>query len=196
MVFFYLVMTSDDKCLRWSVKDIFAFDNIGFTHSVQGVKYLTCADCEFGPIGLVLEGMNMVAPARVLAKWCRFEFSLPSPACGNLSHSVYVNVLTLIKRFNQLFQNECHPSIYEWGFETEIRNIFKCSTDFDWRGTVCISRRLIIRKMHALERRRASAMEIQRIIITSVLKAICFRMEMIRSTCWKINWYTGSFTCE
>ena len=36
----------------WCVKDMYDFENIGFTHSVNGlVKYLTCADCEIGPLG-------------------------------------------------------------------------------------------------------------------------------------------------
>ena len=35
----------------WVVDDIFTFDNIGFSHSVDTTKYLTCADCEFGPVG-------------------------------------------------------------------------------------------------------------------------------------------------
>jgi len=37
---------------KWVVvADMYIFDNIGFTNSVENVKYLTCADCEFGPIG-------------------------------------------------------------------------------------------------------------------------------------------------
>ena len=35
----------------WVVDDIFAFENMGFSHSVDGRKYLACAECEFGPIG-------------------------------------------------------------------------------------------------------------------------------------------------
>ncbi|TPP61733.1 RAB interacting factor [Fasciola gigantica] len=35
----------------WSVKDMYTFENVGFTHNVGVVRYLTCADCELGPIG-------------------------------------------------------------------------------------------------------------------------------------------------
>ena len=37
---------------HWLVKDMFDFDNIGFSNTVNGSeKYLICADCEVGPIG-------------------------------------------------------------------------------------------------------------------------------------------------
>ncbi|EDO34539.1 predicted protein [Nematostella vectensis] len=35
----------------WLVHDMFAFENVGFSKTVNNVKYLTCADCEVGPIG-------------------------------------------------------------------------------------------------------------------------------------------------
>lgn len=36
----------------WMVPDIYMFDNIGFSKTVDsGLKYLICADCEIGPIG-------------------------------------------------------------------------------------------------------------------------------------------------
>lgn len=35
----------------WTVKDKFTFENIGFSNTVSGLKYLICADCEIGPIG-------------------------------------------------------------------------------------------------------------------------------------------------
>lgn len=35
----------------WEVADKFSFENIGFSNTVSGMKYLTCADCEIGPIG-------------------------------------------------------------------------------------------------------------------------------------------------
>ncbi|KNC86997.1 hypothetical protein SARC_00890 [Sphaeroforma arctica JP610] len=44
----------------WEVSDMFDFENVGFSHSVKEdnsedlVKYLTCADCEYGPIGWCL----------------------------------------------------------------------------------------------------------------------------------------------
>ncbi|CAK9303997.1 unnamed protein product [Gordionus sp. m RMFG-2023] len=42
----------------WRVKssDIYIFENIGFTHSIPSsnspFKYLACADCEIGPLGV------------------------------------------------------------------------------------------------------------------------------------------------
>ena len=37
----------------WRVDDIFTFENIGYTNTVDGrYKYLTCADCECGPLGV------------------------------------------------------------------------------------------------------------------------------------------------
>ncbi|VEN41157.1 unnamed protein product [Callosobruchus maculatus] len=35
----------------WVVKDMFTFQNVGFSNTVGTTKYLTCADCEAGPIG-------------------------------------------------------------------------------------------------------------------------------------------------
>lgn len=35
----------------YHVKDMFIFENIGFSHQVDNCKYLTCADCEAGPLG-------------------------------------------------------------------------------------------------------------------------------------------------
>ncbi|CAJ0564218.1 unnamed protein product, partial [Mesorhabditis spiculigera] len=37
----------------WAVKNMMDFENVGFTHAVGGYKYLTCAECEYGPIGFV-----------------------------------------------------------------------------------------------------------------------------------------------
>jgi hypothetical protein len=36
----------------WLLDDMFKFENVGFTHTVGNIKYLACADCEIGPIGL------------------------------------------------------------------------------------------------------------------------------------------------
>lgn len=43
------------------------FDNVGFTHASEGVKYLVCADCEVGPVGyLSLESQtHYIALSRV-----------------------------------------------------------------------------------------------------------------------------------
>lgn len=35
----------------WTVDDMFTFENIGFSNTVQNKKYLICADCEMGPVG-------------------------------------------------------------------------------------------------------------------------------------------------
>ncbi|BFF95896.1 guanine nucleotide exchange factor MSS4 homolog [Drosophila madeirensis] len=35
----------------WLVKDMLSFENIGFSHTVDGKKFLVCADCERGPVG-------------------------------------------------------------------------------------------------------------------------------------------------
>jgi hypothetical protein len=52
----------------WIVEDMFTFENVGYTHAVDGVKYLTCADCEMGPIGFVDAETkhNYVALSRVV----------------------------------------------------------------------------------------------------------------------------------
>ena len=39
-----------EACLR--VYDMFHFENIGFSKLVGTLKYLVCADCEAGPLGL------------------------------------------------------------------------------------------------------------------------------------------------
>ncbi|CAD6192811.1 unnamed protein product [Caenorhabditis auriculariae] len=51
----------------WCVVDMFHFENVGFTNSVDGIKYLTCADCEYGPIGLVDPDskLNLIAATRL-----------------------------------------------------------------------------------------------------------------------------------
>ena len=35
----------------WLVLGMMTFENVGFTRTVDGLKYLICADCEVGPIG-------------------------------------------------------------------------------------------------------------------------------------------------
>jgi hypothetical protein len=36
----------------WLLTDVFAFENIGFSKTVhETIKFLSCADCEVGPIG-------------------------------------------------------------------------------------------------------------------------------------------------
>ena len=51
------------------VDDMFEFENIGFTKSVDNdtIKYLICADCEVGPLGYqcISTKKNYLAVARV-----------------------------------------------------------------------------------------------------------------------------------
>uniref|UniRef100_A0A1A9WKS8 Guanine nucleotide exchange factor MSS4 n=1 Tax=Glossina brevipalpis TaxID=37001 RepID=A0A1A9WKS8_9MUSC len=35
----------------WLVNDMFIFENVGFSNTVDKRKYLTCADCDIGPLG-------------------------------------------------------------------------------------------------------------------------------------------------
>lgn len=35
----------------WCIDDIFTFENIGFSNTVDNRKFLICADCEMGPVG-------------------------------------------------------------------------------------------------------------------------------------------------
>lgn len=57
----------DDLKDFWKVSDMFHFENVGFSHTADGVKYLTCADCEMGPIGWhdLQTKENFVALSRV-----------------------------------------------------------------------------------------------------------------------------------
>ena len=44
--------TGDTLTQFWLVADMFHFENVGFSKTVDGrTKYLICADCERGPIG-------------------------------------------------------------------------------------------------------------------------------------------------
>lgn len=35
----------------WVVNDMFTFENIGFSNTIDQRKYLICADCDMGPVG-------------------------------------------------------------------------------------------------------------------------------------------------
>ena len=58
-----------EECLTqfYCVKDMFDFDNVGFTKDVGEFKFLCCADCEIGPIGYhkKSDGTSYVALARI-----------------------------------------------------------------------------------------------------------------------------------
>lgn len=42
---------TEELSLFWMVTDMLMFENVGFSNTVGNNKYLTCADCEAGPIG-------------------------------------------------------------------------------------------------------------------------------------------------
>ncbi|KAJ2734792.1 hypothetical protein IW152_002010 [Coemansia sp. BCRC 34962] len=41
----------EPKEYYWMVADVMAFDNVGVSHTKDGIKYLSCADCDLAPIG-------------------------------------------------------------------------------------------------------------------------------------------------
>lgn len=51
------------------VDDIFTFENMGFSHTVESRKYLACAECELGPIGYhdLTSGKSYLSVTRVTA---------------------------------------------------------------------------------------------------------------------------------
>jgi len=51
----------------WVVDDMFKFENVGFSNTIEHTKYLVCADCECGPIGWqdIRHKMFYVACSRV-----------------------------------------------------------------------------------------------------------------------------------
>lgn len=59
---------TESVSLFWAVKDMFTFQNVGFSNTVGNNKYLTCADCEAGPIGYhdIPTKISYVALSRVL----------------------------------------------------------------------------------------------------------------------------------
>lgn len=44
-------LESENLNQYWLVNDMFTFENIGFSNTVENTKYLICADCEMGPVG-------------------------------------------------------------------------------------------------------------------------------------------------
>ncbi|XP_041972526.1 guanine nucleotide exchange factor MSS4 homolog [Aricia agestis] len=51
----------------YHVESMYTFENIGFTHTVNNYKYLSCADCDAGPVGYFDMSTNQsyVAVSRV-----------------------------------------------------------------------------------------------------------------------------------
>ena len=52
----------------WVLRNPMDFENVGFTNTVDKVKYLCCADCDVGPVGITLTEIRdefLVAADRV-----------------------------------------------------------------------------------------------------------------------------------
>jgi hypothetical protein len=41
----------DQPTHYWTIDDMMKFENIGFCKTVDGIKFLSCADCDLGPLG-------------------------------------------------------------------------------------------------------------------------------------------------
>ncbi|PAA69172.1 hypothetical protein BOX15_Mlig007202g1, partial [Macrostomum lignano] len=59
----------------WCVLDMMQFENIGFTNTVDGLRYLICADCEKGPVGLVQQSGSASDAAAAAAPTVRHLIS-------------------------------------------------------------------------------------------------------------------------
>ncbi|KAJ1795842.1 hypothetical protein LPJ59_004110 [Coemansia sp. RSA 2399] len=46
-----LIGTSAAGGWYWMLSDMMDFENVGFSHTVGTVKYLSCADCDLAPLG-------------------------------------------------------------------------------------------------------------------------------------------------
>lgn len=57
----------EDVADYWMVDDMFIFENIGFSNTVDNMKYLICADCDMGPVGWhdLTEKKSYIALCRV-----------------------------------------------------------------------------------------------------------------------------------
>ncbi|KAI8088080.1 Mss4-like protein [Gilbertella persicaria] len=44
------ILTDDDTHF-WHVSNMMDFENVGFSTTIGTIKYLSCADCDLGPIG-------------------------------------------------------------------------------------------------------------------------------------------------
>ena len=54
----------------WLINDMLVFENIGFTNAVDNMKYLICADCEIGPVGV----QNLDKPNEFLVAFERVKY--------------------------------------------------------------------------------------------------------------------------
>ena len=44
--------TQEESNAFWILRNPMEFENVGFTKTVNKTKFLCCADCEVGPVGL------------------------------------------------------------------------------------------------------------------------------------------------
>lgn len=54
----------------WVINDMYQFENIGYSNTVNGKKYLTCADCELGPLGWFDQETKVSYLAVYRVKYC------------------------------------------------------------------------------------------------------------------------------
>ena len=58
---------------------MFHFENVGYSHTQGTVKFLCCADCEIGPLGL--QFLDRTPPSSyVAASRVRYHVQAPAPA--------------------------------------------------------------------------------------------------------------------
>lgn len=64
---------------NWVVQDMMAFENVGFTKPIPGsdVRYLSCADCDIGPIGYHPPPLSISSKMFLVAA-DRCRYSIPS----------------------------------------------------------------------------------------------------------------------
>lgn len=43
--------TGDNLTNFWLIQNMLDFENLGFSKTVESIKFLICADCEIGPLG-------------------------------------------------------------------------------------------------------------------------------------------------
>jgi len=56
----------------WLVREMMTFENVGFSNTVgASTKYLTCADCEMGPLGI----HNLQNPTEFLVAARRVKYA-------------------------------------------------------------------------------------------------------------------------
>ncbi|KAI9183297.1 hypothetical protein H9P43_004214 [Blastocladiella emersonii ATCC 22665] len=70
----------------FEVRDMMQFENIGFTKTLNGaVKFLTCADCDLGPLGFQEVGANAYTGCFLHAS--RVRYLVPAPATATTAET-------------------------------------------------------------------------------------------------------------